>query len=404
MIDIHIRISSDTDDIDIINWLNELPSTIDRDILHRKLFIHGCNAARSLNGLLLGSETSNLNNLESVHADNNNAYTQSMQMQIDELRATLVREREQFDNTLSLKVRLALAEDSASLRAAADTHRKAHIDLVDALKALAEGESLRENDALRHRLSSLESELNTLKRTNHGIGVDGEERIAMTLRHLFPHAEIVPKHADAHSCDLWICCEEDDMIIPVEVKNKRDITRSDVDRFKKDVAGLMRSNGDSLAGAIFISCRTPNIPGHGSLRLMYDGECPLLFVGMDEHTNMMGALKSPLELFMSIARRALHMQSKEDPQTELKRILDERLTPLIERAKKVRQSLKEASIASAAALAAAEKELEALCALANIDVSESESSNFLKCAYCGRICRSQQGLRAHIKACKGEKN
>jgi hypothetical protein len=384
VVGIHISLSS-VEDADVVRWLDGIASTIDRDDLYKRLFIHGCDAARSLHGLI---------GFSSVPTETTNA----LQIQIDELRGTLAREREQFDSTLSLNVRLALAEDSASLRAAADTHRKAHAELVDALKALAEGESLRENDALRQRLTSLEVELSTIKRTNHGIGVDGEERVALTLRRLFPHAEIVPKHSDGHSCDLWI--EEDDMIIPVEVKNKRDITRADVDRFKKDVAGLVLLNGSRLAGALFLSCRTPNIPGHGAIRLVYDGDLPILFMGMDDNTNMMGSLKSPLELFMSIARRARLLQHKDDPQVELKRILDERLAPMIQRARCVRQSLKEASIASAAALAAAEKELEALCSLADIDLFDSSSNNIMKCAHCGRVCRSQQGLRAHVKACK----
>ncbi len=401
--DIRISLSSHGDG-DVVQWLKCLDTkNVDHASLYHKLFVNGCNAARALQGIVVVPSQSS----ESSHES---SVSLEFQKTINELRATLAREREQFDSTVSLKVRLALAEDSASLRAAAETHRKAHLDLVDALKALAEGESLRENDALRKRLLSLETELSTIRRTNHGLGVEGEERVAMTLRRIFPHAEIISKHSDAHSCDYWI--KEDDMIIPVEVKNKRDITKADVDRFQSDVAGLVRSNGDIVAGAIFLSCRTPNIPGHGTLRLVYQEkkDLPIIFIGMDESSDngdMFGTLKSPLELFMNVARRTRFLSNREDPRIEFQKILDSRLMPMIERAKKVRQTLKDASIASAAALAAADRELEALFSLASIDLlnlSNEGPATIIKCAQCGRVCRSQQGLRAHAKVCKGEKN
>jgi len=394
--DIRISLSSHGDG-DVVQWLRCLnTNNVDHTSLYHKLFVNGCNAARALQGVV--SSESSQDSQDSLE----------FQKTINELRATLAREREQFDSTVSLKVRLALAEDSVSLRAAAETHRKAHLDLVDALKALAEGESLRENDALRKRLLSLETELSTIRRTNHGLGVEGEERVAMALRRIFPHAEIVSKHSDAHSCDYWI--KDDDMIIPVEVKNKRDITKADVDRFHSDVAGLVRSNGSIIAGAIFLSCRTPNIPGHGTLQLVYQEkkDLPMIFIGMDENNNnMFGTLKSPLELFMNVARRTRFLSNREDPRIELQKILDSKLMPMIERAKKVRQTLKDASIASAAALAAADRELEALFSLASIDLlnlSNEGPATIIKCEQCGRVCRSQQGLRAHAKACKGEKN
>lgn len=410
--DICISLSSHGDG-DVVQWLRCLnTNNVDHASLYHKLFINGCNAARALQGTIVVPSQDSQSSHESQSSESSHESSVSLEFQktINELRSTLAREREQFDSTVSLKVRLALAEDSASLRAAAETHRKAHLDLVDALKALAEGESLRENDALRKRLLSLETELSTIRRTNHGLGVEGEERVAMTLRRIFPHAEIISKHSDAHSCDYWI--KDDDMIIPVEVKNKRDITKADVDRFHSDVAGLMRSNGDIVAGAIFLSCRTPNIPGHGTLRLVYQEkkDLPIIFIGMDESSDngdMFGALKSPLELFMNVARRTRFLSNREDPRIELQKILDSRLMPMIERAKKVRQTLKDASIASAAALAAADRELEALFSLASIDLlnhPNEGATTIIKCAQCGRVCRSQQGLRAHARVCKGEKN
>ena len=104
------------------------------------------------------------------------------------------------------------------------------------------------------------------------LGQIGEAIIERWVKELFEMAEVTLTASEPHATDLHLRLQN--RLFLLEVKNKIEIHKKDIDKFIRDV----EENSQSVHGAIFISLNTPAIPGKGDYLLEYVGETPTIYL------------------------------------------------------------------------------------------------------------------------------
>jgi hypothetical protein len=116
-------------------------------------------------------------------------------------------------------------------------------------------------------------------------GENGENRVQKILVSHYPAANIVDMSKVAHSGDMFF--EHMGIKCMVEVKNKKVISLSDIEKFHNDV----NSQEGKINCALFISILSPNIPHKGDFCIEIHG-IPCLYMHMYDDKSMKVAVES----------------------------------------------------------------------------------------------------------------
>ncbi len=92
----------------------------------------------------------------------------------------------------------------------------------------------------------------------------GEKNISIRLQKLYPNCEVEDLHKTDDSGDIWIKFPEDNCVILVESKLKKDIkTNDDLEKFKKDII----LNTHNVDCGLFVSLLPASIPNLGDMHI-----------------------------------------------------------------------------------------------------------------------------------------
>jgi hypothetical protein len=166
--------------------------------------------------------------------------------------------------------------DISDLRAGVSTVNERLTCLANA----AHSAEVRRMDQL---LAETRTELERLRGSNHTKGIVGEALVLDALRGSGPFSSWAftdtsarGAQSDVHMnspCGRWL--------VAIEVKNKSVITSGDVEKSMRDVTDLAERFGVRLAGYVFVSLRTRNIPRKGGTYLERVGGVPVLWFGCE---------------------------------------------------------------------------------------------------------------------------
>ncbi|KAG2424886.1 hypothetical protein HXX76_014044 [Chlamydomonas incerta] len=217
---------------------------------------------------------------------------------------------------------------------------------VDTMRALLEsregalnrlvGEHVR---ALEERLSSAETELRVLKGSNAVKGSTHEAMVMDILRSSLPDHDIIHTGKVAHEADIHVV-RPDGTLLLVECKAKDRIAKTDIDKFYKDVGTVSASK--RVASALFVSCKSRNIPHKGPLRLEFQEDAPLLFCGFNSEADMQAGLPPLLRVLSDLSGCLSRTQAEEVE------ALKKRMRPLLkvlERSQARMQAIREEHLA-----------------------------------------------------------
>lgn len=298
-----------------------------------------------------------------------------------------------------------------------------------------EAEMRAQDGQLRAREAELhaqELELTRLRASNAVKGACGEREVLSILRGIPDLAafEFRDASSSAGQSDLHVVEPASGRFVAVEVKNKDDVRASDVAKAVRDMEELQARYPLQFAGYAFISVRSPNIPGKGSLALEFagGGAVPVLWWGcagrgLDDG----GGAAELATLFRALWRVAwayAPLRQRRCDETEAAK----RMLSAVERMARCRASVqglhaslravKKHADACEAECAGALEILEQYVADAglalattatatqqmpegdrsNLGTDPSESSepvNTHRCAGCGRVYKTASGFRRH---------
>ena len=170
------------------------------------------------------------------------------------------------------------------------------------------GEEARE---ATERARRAEEALEAFKGTNRGKGAVGESTVAGLLRSRFARNEVEEKGSvESHSQDVWMHVDGGKHIA-FESKNKRVVTKGDVDKFYRDVSVM-----PSCSGAMMVSLATPNVPGKGSFAMeVYNGR-PVMFVGFEGLEECGRFLGVYAQVLVTLASHSEAMRAEGEAQRE----------------------------------------------------------------------------------------
>lgn len=209
----------------------------------------------------------------------------------------------------------------------------ARLEQVDGV--LAQEQRRHASDALRdatERARSAEEALARFKGTNHGKGSVGEQTLSGLLRGHFRSHEIEEKGFVDHSQDVWMRVDGG-RILAFESKNKKCVTRGDVDKFYRDIDAM-----PSCVGAMLVSLATPNIPGKGSFCMEVYKGIPVLFVGFVDFAECDRFFLSYASVLLTLALHAESARQDHDVLGDANRLLElvVQLSPCVDRIRKLK--------------------------------------------------------------------
>ena len=122
------------------------------------------------------------------------------------------------------------------------------------------------------------------------IGNVGEEIIEKWTRELFIGVEIINTSQQTAKGDLHIRLQN--KLFLIEIKNKLNICRTDIDKFIRDID----ENKSDIHGGLFISLGSPSIPNKGDFSLEYVGEIPVIYAHVSDKQTLKVLLKTLMVL------------------------------------------------------------------------------------------------------------
>jgi hypothetical protein len=143
---------------------------------------------------------------------------------------------------------------------------------------------------LSAQLTNIASTMRAPTVTAASIGIVGEETIEKWTQELFNDCEIINTSQQTAKGDLHILLQN--KLLLIEIKNKLNIQRSDIDKFIRDID----ENKSDIHGGLFISLGTPSIPNKGDFTLEYIGEIPVIYAHIADKQTLKVALKTLLYL------------------------------------------------------------------------------------------------------------
>lgn len=134
-------------------------------------------------------------------------------------------------------------------------------------------------------------------------GNDGEHKITELL-YEFEDGIIHDKSGSPHCGDIWFYYKH--MKILIEVKNKKQLTADDIEKFQKDV----KNNADSghINCGLFISLLDDKFPNKKRRNIQYElfDDCYLVYIYLDNKSN----IKSGIYLLEELLNKNPHIMEK----------------------------------------------------------------------------------------------
>ena len=134
------------------------------------------------------------------------------------------------------------------------------------------------------------------------LGIEGEEYVFNILTSTFPTYENVLVSGTAHVADIHSTDLDNKILYVYEVKNKKQLTAEDLDKFDRDIEDLKRQHPDMKVIGIFTSINCP-IPKYGHISIDIDkcylstayvnSECLKLVVSM--YSRILTKIEKPVD-------------------------------------------------------------------------------------------------------------
>lgn len=298
------------------------------------------------------------------------------------------------------KAKAEAAAEMAGKQLEASKFEMLYLEAERKLHAALEGTLLKSQECviagLQKDLRSKDEELAVLKKTNFGRGVIGESMIADFLRRTYSDACVEDKSHVKHSCDIWMTMGNGEYFA-FESKFKDTInSKGDIDKFYNDVGNMSRDA--KFLGGVFVSCKTSNIPGKGSLCVEVFNDRPVMFVGF-ENEGFDGAwLKQCLVILFQLAQ---HQKSVAGKSSSIQDVI-KKLVPLLDKIKKIRGSIdkvRKVHLTSVLSLTD-DMDKELACMFEEIvGVTGYHSEVLHVCQKCNQAFKTKVALGKHVKAC-----
>ncbi len=142
----------------------------------------------------------------------------------------------------------------------------------------------------RSRINTLSDKLtDQLQKKNVSsteIGIIGEEMIEQWVRDIYPSADIIDKSHETAKGDYHI--KISNKIILFEIKNKKTITNTDIQKFTRDI----EENKYDIHAGLFITINTPSIPNKGDFALEYIDNIPVIYLHVPDRQTLRVAIKT----------------------------------------------------------------------------------------------------------------
>lgn len=333
--------------------------------------------------------------------------------ELDMAKAEALKELELKNRELAdAEVKMGLLVDKAKAEAMAEMAGKQveankfellYLEAEKKLQAALEGTLLRSQecviDGLQRDLKNKEEELACLKRTNFGRGVVGETMIVDFLRRTYCDACVEDKSHCKHSCDVWMTLSNGDYFA-FESKFKDTInSKGDIDKFYNDVASMSRDA--RFLGAVFVSCKTCNIPGKGALCVEVFNDRPLLFVGFDGEDGFDGGwLKQCLVILFQLAQ---HQKNVVGKSTSIQDVV-KKLVPLLDKIKKIRGSIEKIRKVHLTQVMSLTDDMDKDLAcmfeeIVGVTGNQSDGMVMFHCEKCNQAFKTKLALGKHVKGC-----
>jgi HAMP domain-containing protein len=283
-------------------------------------------------------------------------------------------------------------------------------DLCELVRRSVEEPHRQQVSALQARLDALGTELALLKRSNGGKGVQGELAVENLLRGLFPAYEVLDVSQTGGGCDLHVHVDGDGFFA-VECKNKERVTAQDVDKFLRDSCNLSEQHGRRFLGALFLSLRTPNIPGRGDFAFEVTGGAmrPLVFLGLALDLDCLGEAPPVLEFSVRVLLEAARTCRAMDSAAVTLRDMQRRLEPLVGRVRALRREIEGLKDGASRILRTCDhmwqgltgifEEFASMGLAKGADARTSGSEQRCECRGCGRSFQAPKGLARHQASC-----
>ena len=192
------------------------------------------------------------------------------------------------------------------------------------LRSAFNNETLEKIAGLEKVIYQKDAELKTLKSCNFVKGMTGENVIMGFLKERYPKHDVIHTGKVAHEGDIHFVNGDIQTLVVVESKYKQSVTREDVDKFCRDVAGVAEKGGAlKCIGGVFVSLLTRNIPSKGDVCFEMLGNVPVMFVGfssVDEFNVYFGRL---FEMFNELSRFWLSACCEDNKHSSLEELMDE---------------------------------------------------------------------------------
>ncbi len=142
----------------------------------------------------------------------------------------------------------------------------------------------------RSRINALSDKLtDQLQKKNVSsteIGIIGEEMIEQWVREIYPSADIIDKSHETAKGDYHI--KISNKIILFEIKNKKTIANTDIQKFIRDI----EENKHDIHAGLFITINTPSIPNKGDFALEYIDNIPVIYLHVPDRQTLRVAIKT----------------------------------------------------------------------------------------------------------------
>lgn len=244
---------------------------------------------------------------------------------------------------------------------------------------------LRDRRALQERVDLL------MMHSNHAKGVVGERLVASELSRRFPSMHIEHKGGgiESKSQDVWMFTHsESNKFIAFEVKNKTYVSKTDIEKFQRDLETM-----PDCTGAMLVSLTSGSIPGRGRFSIEVIDRRPCLFVAFEDHEAFRLMFADYAQVLVTLVETSgVHVVDNEV--SHLSNLV-EKLQPILERMKRLKKDV--FKITSNA------REISSLADTFQVQLTETTEcfAEMLKntCA----LKRSSHVTKAHFKCAKCER-
>jgi hypothetical protein len=119
-------------------------------------------------------------------------------------------------------------------------------------------------------------------------GAKGENRVQEIIKEYYKNCSIQDTSGTPHSGDLLLTLQNIDLRCLIEVKNKKIVTETDINKFIHDISECK----NNINCALFISLITDNIPSKGNFYLEIRNNMPVIYIYLFDPSSIKFAIET----------------------------------------------------------------------------------------------------------------